>query len=108
MEHDLALRRHVIADQGRNTDSEIDRPALRDVARHPFRQIVAPKRTPIHRLSHSLLLSRHSPGRHDRAWKFSAAKTRWSFDLALFDLDRRVAGGDMHQPVDVDAGSGDF
>src|SRR5437588_9102331 len=31
-----------------------------------------------------------------------------AMDLVLFDLDRRVAGRNMHQPVDIDARGGDL
>src|SRR5579883_2035344 len=46
MEDHLALRRHVIGDQGRYPDAEIDRPAFGDVAGDPRRHRVAAERPP--------------------------------------------------------------
>src|SRR6266567_8517541 len=77
MEDDLALGRHEIADERRDADAEIDRPPFRDVARHPRRQFVAAERLPSLFVCHGLL---------------------------LLDLYRRVAGRDMDEAIDVEAG----
>src|SRR5207245_5118824 len=55
MEDDLALGGHEIADQRRDADAEIDRPALGDVMRHPRRQFVAAERLPSLVLCHGVV-----------------------------------------------------